>query len=165
MNIPFFHEWTWKHLESCLDFWYLDWWPNFSHIASYHCFSKWTKNGPKICTVMCYVKPPTYTVAGQFLVLLQRIHGSAHLADWNKQTNHNWIWSTKYKWNFWRKKVKKKNWKFLKISSSVDISDLLTKLITTVINDLNIGWIPRNFKIFILKLKLSFLRVNHKNDI
>ena len=106
-HLPFFHEWTWKHLESCLDFWYLDWWPNFSHIASYHCFSKWTKNGPKICTVICYVKPPTYTVAGQFLVLLQRIHGSAHLADWNKQTNHNWIWSTKYKWNFWQKRVKK----------------------------------------------------------
>jgi len=37
-----------------------------------------------------------------------------------------------------KKKVRKK-WKFLKISSSVDISDLLTKLITTLINDLNIG--------------------------
>ena len=66
---------------------------------------------------------------------------------------------------FLAKKSQKKNWKFLKISSSVDISDLLTKLITTVINDLNIGWIPRNFKIFILKLILSFLRENHKNDI
>ena len=108
-SLLFFHEWTWKHLESCLDFWYLDWWPNFSHIASYHCFSKWTKNGPKNAqSCVTLSPPPTYTVAGQFLVLLQRIHGSAHLADWNKQTNHNSIWSAKYKWNFWQKKSKKK---------------------------------------------------------
>ena len=26
------------------------------------------------------------------------------------------------------------------------------------------GWIPRNFKIFTFKYKLSFLRKNHKND-
>ena len=84
-----------------------------------HCilslFLQMDQKRTKKCTVMCYVKPPTYTVAGQFLVLLQRIHGSAHLADWNKQTNHNWISSTKYKCNFWQKKSPKKIgnfWKF-----------------------------------------------------
>ena len=29
---------------------------------------------------------------------------------------------------------------------------------------LRIGWIPRNFKILIIKPKLSLLRENHKND-
>ena len=29
----------------------------------------------------------------------------------------------------------------------------------------HLGWIPRNFKILILKPKFSFLRKNHKNDI
>ena len=29
---------------------------------------------------------------------------------------------------------------------------------------LNVGWIPRNFKNFDFKPKLSFLRENHKND-
>ena len=76
-------------LESCLDFWYLDWWPNFSHIASYHCFSKWARKDKKMaqkCTVMCYVKPPTYTVAGQFL--LQSVFMGAQCTfgrDINKQ--------------------------------------------------------------------------------
>ena len=85
--------------------------------------------GPK-CTVMCYVKPPTYTVAGQFIASKdswERTFGreiNKQIIIESDQQNINGILK------------KSQNFGFLKISTS-GISDLLTKLITTLINDLN----------------------------
>ena len=83
-----------------------------------------------------------------------------HIWQRYKQTNHNWIWSTKHNL---RKKVKNFENFFLfffsKNSNPVDISDLLTKLITTLINDLNKNVILAS----ILAKNSEFLPIFEKN--
>ena len=59
--------------------------------------------GPK-CTVMCYVLKPPHLYSRRSVYCFKGFMG-AHIWQRNKQTNHNWIWSTKHKWNLKKSKI------------------------------------------------------------